>query len=60
MDEAIAKFENSNGTEKSQSELSVLEQLLKRDKKVAYAMVFDMFVAGIDTVSNTENYTKAI
>ncbi|GLV43434.1 Cytochrome P450 301a1 [Carabus blaptoides fortunei] len=53
MDEAIAQFENSKGAEKSQSELSVLEQLLKRDKKVAYAMVFDMFVAGIDTTSRT-------
>lgn len=35
---------------KSKSEMSILEQLLLRDKKIAFSMVFDMLIAGIDTV----------
>lgn len=35
---------------KPEHELSVMEQLMRIDKDLAFAMSFDMFMAGIDTV----------
>lgn len=43
-------MEAQQNTERSDAEISILEKLLKRDTKVAFAMVFDMLIAGIDTV----------
>lgn len=54
MDEAIAKLEKMDETERTQGEISILEQLLKKDKKIALVMVFDMLLAGVDTVRNTK------
>lgn len=43
-------MEAEQHTQRSEAEISILEKLLKRDKKIAFAMVFDMLIAGIDTV----------
>lgn len=39
---------------KPDHELSVMEQLMKIDKDLAFAMTFDMFMAGVDTVRNQQ------
>lgn len=51
IDAAIAEFEKS-GT-KANTEESVLQKLLKIDKKVAIVMALDMMMAGVDTVKDT-------
>ncbi|GLV43366.1 Cytochrome P450 49a1 [Carabus blaptoides fortunei] len=53
MDDAIAKLEKMERVERTQAEMSILEQLLKKDRKIALAMIFDMFLAGVDTTSRT-------
>ncbi|KAM8704115.1 hypothetical protein ACLKA7_008686 [Drosophila subpalustris] len=45
--------EEKNGVVKSETEQSVLEKLLKIDKKVATIMAMDMLMAGVDTTSST-------
>lgn len=46
------------GIVKSESEQSVLEKLLKIDKKVATIMAMDMLMAGVDTVSKTQTFDQ--
>ncbi|GLV43367.1 Cytochrome P450 301a1 [Carabus blaptoides fortunei] len=53
IDEALTKLKEMESVEKSQADLSILEQLLQKDKKIAFAMIFDMLMAGIDTTSRT-------
>ncbi|XP_037815902.1 cytochrome P450 CYP12A2-like isoform X1 [Lucilia sericata] len=56
INEAIERLEQErlNGVkEKAEHEKSVLEKLLKIDKKIATVMAMDMFMAGVDTSSST-------
>ncbi|XP_073817037.1 cytochrome P450 CYP12A2-like isoform X2 [Musca autumnalis] len=56
VEEAIARLEEErkNGMpEKPDSEKSVLEKLVKIDKKIAMVMAMDMLMAGVDTTSST-------
>ncbi|XP_013107495.1 cytochrome P450 CYP12A2 [Stomoxys calcitrans] len=56
IDEATARIEeeSKNGApEKPESEKSVLEKLIKIDKKIAMVMAMDMLMAGVDTTSST-------
>ncbi|XP_037954836.1 cytochrome P450 CYP12A2-like [Teleopsis dalmanni] len=50
INEAIERFEKSP-TDKPEIEKSVLEKLLKIDKKVAIITAVEMFTAGVDTTS---------
>uniref|UniRef100_A0A182MJR4 Cytochrome P450 n=1 Tax=Anopheles culicifacies TaxID=139723 RepID=A0A182MJR4_9DIPT len=50
IEEAAQKFENNPTKESNQS---VLEKLLKVNKRVAMVMAFDMLMAGIDTTSSS-------
>ncbi|CAH0551467.1 unnamed protein product [Brassicogethes aeneus] len=51
IDEAMKKIEENPS--KDINEMSVLEKLVKIDKKIALAMVMDMLFAGVDTTSRT-------
>lgn len=54
VEEAIQRLEaeRESGTpEKPDNEKSVLEKLIKIDKKIAMVMAMDMLMAGVDTVS---------
>ncbi|XP_017091373.2 probable cytochrome P450 12a4, mitochondrial [Drosophila bipectinata] len=53
--EAILRLEQeaNEGIVRPESEQSVLEKLLKKDKKVATVMAMDMLMAGVDTTSST-------
>lgn len=53
VEEAIQRLEREakDGVVKPESEQSVLEKLLRVDKKVATIMAMDMLVAGVDTVN---------
>lgn len=54
INEAIQRLEQEkqNGLrERAECEKSVLEKLLKIDKKIATVMAMDMLMAGVDTVS---------
>lgn len=54
INEAIQRLEQEkeNGLrERAEYEKSVLEKLLKIDKKIATVMAMDMLMAGVDTVS---------
>lgn len=42
--------ETKNSPAKPERELSVMEQLMKIDKQLAFAMTFDLLAAGADTV----------
>ncbi|XP_073817034.1 cytochrome P450 CYP12A2-like [Musca autumnalis] len=56
VEEAITRLEEErlNGVaEKSDNEKSVLEKLIKIDKKIAMVMAMDMLMAGVDTTSTT-------
>ncbi|KAH8278977.1 hypothetical protein KR018_012090 [Drosophila ironensis] len=55
VDEAIERLdkEAKEGLVRPESEQSVLEKLLKVDKKVATIMAMDMLMAGVDTTSST-------
>ncbi|KAH8369111.1 hypothetical protein KR009_001550 [Drosophila setifemur] len=55
VDEAIERLdkEAKEGIVRPESEQSVLEKLLKVDKKVATIMAMDMMMAGVDTTSST-------
>ncbi|XP_033255142.1 probable cytochrome P450 12a5, mitochondrial [Drosophila miranda] len=55
VDEAIERLEKEakEGVVRPESEQSVLEKLLKIDKKVATVMAMDMLMAGVDTTSST-------
>ncbi|XP_013107493.1 cytochrome P450 CYP12A2 [Stomoxys calcitrans] len=56
VDEAIARLEEErrNGVpEKPDNEKSVLEKLIRIDKKIAMVMAMDMLMAGADTTSTT-------
>ncbi|XP_075148688.1 cytochrome P450 CYP12A2-like [Haematobia irritans] len=56
VDEAIARLEEEqrNGApEKPDNEKSVLEKLIKIDRKIAMVMAMDMLMAGVDTTSTT-------
>lgn len=56
VEEAMQRIEQDhrNGVaEKSESEKSVLEKLLKIDKKIATVMAIDMILTGVDTVRRT-------
>uniref|UniRef100_A0A182PZ57 Uncharacterized protein n=1 Tax=Anopheles epiroticus TaxID=199890 RepID=A0A182PZ57_9DIPT len=50
IDEAVTKIETAPKVEGNQS---VLEKLLRTDKKIAMVMAFDMLMAGIDTTSSS-------
>ncbi|XP_068155534.1 probable cytochrome P450 12a4, mitochondrial isoform X2 [Drosophila tropicalis] len=60
VEEAVARLEEESkqGKVKPESEQSVLEKLLKIDKKVATIMAMDMLMAGVDTTSST--FTAAL
>ncbi|XP_033255007.1 probable cytochrome P450 12a4, mitochondrial [Drosophila miranda] len=60
VDEAIERLEKEakEGVVRPESEQSVLEKLLKIDKKVATVMAMDMLMAGVDTTSST--FTAAL
>ncbi|XP_022210878.2 probable cytochrome P450 12a4, mitochondrial [Drosophila obscura] len=60
VDEAIERLqkEAKQGIVRPESEQSVLEKLLKVDKKVATVMAMDMLMAGVDTTSST--FTAAL
>lgn len=52
VDQAVVRLDAS--TEKSHSnsdDRSILEKLLKIDRRIAIVMAFDMLLAGVDTVS---------
>ncbi|KAH8278976.1 hypothetical protein KR018_012091, partial [Drosophila ironensis] len=55
VDEAIERLdkEAKAGIVRPENEQSVLEKLLKVDKKVATIMAMDMLMAGVDTTSST-------
>ncbi|XP_017020150.1 probable cytochrome P450 12a5, mitochondrial [Drosophila kikkawai] len=55
VEEAIQRLENEakEGVVRPENEQSVLEKLLKVDKKVATVMAMDMLMAGVDTTSST-------
>ncbi|XP_017112201.1 probable cytochrome P450 12a4, mitochondrial [Drosophila elegans] len=55
VDEAIVRLdkEEKAGVVKPESEQSVLEKLLKVNRKVATVMAMDMLMAGVDTTSST-------
>lgn len=42
--------ESQQGIERPEHEQSILERLLKQDKKIATVMAMDMLMAGVDTV----------
>jgi len=54
VDEAIDRLdkEAKSGVVRPENEQSVLEKLLKVNRKVATVMAMDMLMAGVDTVSN--------
>ncbi|XP_002012851.2 probable cytochrome P450 12a4, mitochondrial [Drosophila persimilis] len=60
VDEAIERLEKEakEGVVRPENEQSVLEKLLKVDKKVATVMAMDMLMAGVDTTSST--FTAAL
>ncbi|EDW83217.1 uncharacterized protein Dwil_GK22742 [Drosophila willistoni] len=60
VEEAVARLEEESkqGIVKPENEQSVLEKLLKIDKKVATIMAMDMLMAGVDTTSST--FTAAL
>lgn len=54
INEAVQRIEQDRlmqSKEKAESEKSVLEKLLKIDKKIATVMAMDMLMAGVDTVT---------
>lgn len=51
VNEALERLEHEPSN-KPESEQSVLEKLLKIDKKVATVMAMDMLMAGVDTVGS--------
>ncbi|XP_017112236.1 probable cytochrome P450 12a5, mitochondrial [Drosophila elegans] len=55
VDEAIERLkkEAEEGVVRPENEESVLEKLLKVDRKVATVMAMDMLMAGVDTTSST-------
>ncbi|KAI8115282.1 Cytochrome P450 CYP12A2 [Lucilia cuprina] len=56
VNEAIERLEENTqkgGPEKPEHEKSVLEKLIKIDKKIATVMAMDMLMAGVDTTSST-------
>lgn len=57
VNEAVERLDSEakRGIVKPPSEQSVLEKLLKIDKKVATIMAMDMLMAGVDTVSNSRS-----
>lgn len=50
IDTSIAEYEKN--PHKEGADTSVLQKLLKIDKKVAIVMALDMMMAGVDTVGN--------
>lgn len=48
---AAKEMEQNDQSKDQTGEESVMKKLLKTDKKYAILMAFDMFFAGIDTVS---------
>lgn len=57
VDAAVNRLDQSTNVETTG--LSVLEKLLKVNRDVAIVMVFDMLMAGVDTVSSINNVTNA-
>ncbi|XP_062123611.1 probable cytochrome P450 12a5, mitochondrial [Drosophila sulfurigaster albostrigata] len=55
VNEALVRLETeeNKGIVRAENEKSVLEKLLKIDKKVATIMAMDMLMAGVDTTSST-------
>ncbi|XP_055847822.1 cytochrome P450 CYP12A2-like [Episyrphus balteatus] len=54
INEALARIENNTSvSSESDEEKSVLEKLLKIDKKIAIVMALDLLMAGVDTTSTT-------
>ncbi|XP_017845037.1 probable cytochrome P450 12a4, mitochondrial [Drosophila busckii] len=55
VNEALERLEREaqQGLVRAEHEQSVLEKLLKKDKKVATVMAMDMLMAGVDTTSST-------
>lgn len=50
VDQAVVRLDNSSGNADAQ-DCSILEKLLKIDRRIAIVMAFDMLLAGVDTVS---------
>lgn len=53
VNEAIQRLEQNKlagSVEKPENEKSVLEKLIKMDKRIAVVMAMDMLMAGVDTV----------
>ncbi|BFF90982.1 probable cytochrome P450 12a4 mitochondrial [Drosophila madeirensis] len=60
VNEAVERLEKeaNQGVVRPENEQSILEKLLKVDKKVATVMAMDMLMAGVDTTSST--FTAAL
>lgn len=56
MKEEAEKIKLNKNGNKSISDMSILERLLEKDEKVAFAMIFDLLNAGVDTVRYTFNF----
>uniref|UniRef100_A0A1A9V037 Cytochrome P450 n=1 Tax=Glossina austeni TaxID=7395 RepID=A0A1A9V037_GLOAU len=53
INEAIERIEKQENTESRKGEKSVLEKLLKIDKKIAEVMAIDMLLGGVETTTTT-------
>ncbi|XP_055921318.1 uncharacterized protein LOC129952612 [Eupeodes corollae] len=53
VNEALERIESEKSSSNDNDEKSVLEKLLKVDRKVAIVMAIDMLMAGVDTTSST-------
>ncbi|XP_055847821.1 cytochrome P450 CYP12A2-like [Episyrphus balteatus] len=53
INQALERIEMEKSISKDDQEKSVLEKLLKIDKRVAVVMALDMLMAGVDTTSTT-------
>lgn len=61
VDQAVVRLDNSNDGTDTAQDRSILEKLLKIDRRIAIVMAFDMLLAGVDTVSlRTEKIFKQI
>lgn len=51
VDRAVVRLDQKNGSATDAEDRSILEKLLKIDRRIAVVMAFDMLLAGVDTVS---------
>lgn len=50
VDRAVVRLDQTNGSSTDAEDRSILEKLLKIDRRIAVVMAFDMLLAGVDTV----------